>query len=343
MKTLPVKANAKGRPVTVAGFLEAGRDTLALRLVAGGNNIDRVIEEPIVNRPGLALTGFYTHFAAGRLQLIGKGEMAYLKSLPHETRIARLKAIIDLKATCFVFTNGQQPDEAEKRLAEEMGAVILVSPLKTRLFAGLATFELEKLAAPTTSIYGTMVEVCGLGVLFEGDPGLGKSETALGLIKRGCALVADDLTCLRKAPGNNVLFGSASDSTAGYMEIRGIGIMHIPSLFGVSAVRGEKRLHLIITFKHLDEVRGDVDRIGQTRRVKRILDVDVPNIMIPVSEGRDLVNLVETAAMQQKLLMSGGDPVFDLSERLRRRADSAGRAEPRPANGKRKVRRGNGG
>jgi HPr kinase/phosphorylase len=194
--------------------------------------------------------------------------------------------------------------------------------MTTSAFTHHSAFVLEKLGAPTTSIYGTMVEVCGIGVLFEGDPGLGKSETALGLIKRGCALVADDLTCIRKDVGNNLLFGSASGSTAGYMEIRGIGIMHVQSVFGVSAVRGEKRLELIITFKRLDDVKGEIDRIGQTRRVKTILGVDVPNIIIPVSAGRDLVNLVETAAMQQKLVMSGYDPVFELSERLRKRADS---------------------
>ena len=165
-----------------------------------------------------------------------------------------------------------------------------------------------------------MVEVAGLGVLIEGEPGLGKSETALGLIRRGCALVSDDLTCVRREVGKDIVYGSASDSTAGYMEIRGIGIMHVPSLFGVAAVRGEKRLELIITFRRLEDVKGEIDRIGQKRQVKKVLGVEIPNVVIPVSEGRDLVNLVETAALQEKLLLSGCDPVGELSERLRRRA-----------------------
>ena len=323
MESLPTRLSANGNPFTVADFLEAGRKPLSLTLIAGGANLDRRIEEPIVNRPGLALTGFYEHFAWKRIQLIGKAEMAYLDSLDDAARRSRLKALSDHKAFVFVFTNGQKPRPEEVSLAEETGAVLMATPLKTRVFTHHSAFVLERLGAPTTSIYGTMVEVCGLGVLFEGDPGLGKSETALGLIKRGCALVADDLTCIRKEVGNNHLFGSASDSTAGYMEIRGIGIIHVPSVFGVSAVRGEKRLELIVTFKRLKDVKGEIDRIGQTRRVKTILGVEVPNIVIPVSEGRDLVNLVETAAMQQKLVMSGADPVFDLSERLRRRAESA--------------------
>ena len=343
MKVLPSGSSSKGRSFTVADFYEAGREELSLELVAGGANMDRVIDEPIANRPGLALTGFYEHFAWKRLQVIGNAETAYLDSLCPAERRARLDALVEHKAFCFIFTNGQHPGQTEMEFASASGAVLMTSPLETRHFVHRSAFVLERLGAPATSIYGTMVEVCGLGVLFEGDPGLGKSETALGLIKRGYALIADDLTCVRKEIGSNTLYGSASESTAGYMEIRGIGIMHIPSLFGVAAVRGEKCLELVVTFKRLQDVAGEIDRIGQTRRVRTILGVDVPNIIIPVSAGRDLVNLVETAAMQQKLLMLGGDPVFDLSERLRRRADSAMRADPGANRAKRKVRKGNGG
>ena len=327
MEKLPDKSSEKGRAFTVADFYEAGREELALSLVSGGGNMSHLIEEPVVSRPGLALTGFYEHFAWRRLQLIGKAEMAYLQTLDAETRRARFRALIDRRAFCFIFTSGVVPGADEVALGEESGAVIMKSSLPTRVFAHQSAFLLERLGAPQTSIYGTMVEVCGLGVLFESDPGLGKSETALGLIKRGCALIADDLTCIRKEVGGAVLYGSASDSTAGYMEIRGIGILHIPSLFGVAAVRGEKKLDLVITFRRLQDVRGSIDRTGQTRHVRTILGVDVPNILIPVSEGRDLVNLVETAAMQQKLLMTGVDPVEGLSERLRRRADAVRRPE----------------
>ena len=321
MENLPTCTGERGNTFTVADFLEAGREVLSLTLVAGEENVNRRIEEPIVNRPGLALTGFYEHFAWERLQIFGNAETAYLDSLDQATRHGRMKALFDRKAFCFIFTCGRRPRESEIDFAVKSGAVLLSTPMTTSALMYHCAFVLERLGAPTTSLYGTMVEVCGLGVMIEGDPGLGKSETALGLIKRGCALVADDLTCIRKDVGNNILFGSASDATAGFMEIRGIGIMHVPSVFGVSAVRGEKHLELIITFKRLDDVKGDIDRIGQMRRVKTILGVEVPNIVIPVSAGRDLVNLVETAAMQQKLIMSGYNPVEKLSERLRKRAD----------------------
>ena len=321
MKSLPSIESVNGVAFTAADFLEAGRGRLGLRLVAGEGNLGLEIREPIVNRPGLALTGFYEDFAWERVQLVGNAEAAYLQSLDPEERDRRFRGLLDRKARLFVYTSGHLPDASAAAMAEEAGAVILATSLKTRVFARLATFALEQLGAPRTTVYGTMIEVCGLGVLFEGDPGLGKSETALGLIKRGSALVADDLTCVRKDVATNLLFGSASDSTAGYMEIRGIGILHVPSVFGINALRGEKRLQLVITFKRLQDIRGEVDRIGQTRRTRTILGVEVPNIIIPVSEGRDLVNLVETAAQQQKLVLAGYNPVAELSERLRRRAD----------------------
>ena len=339
MKRLPTSDSAKGARVTVADFYEAGRRRLELSLLVGGMGMDRVIGELIVNRPGLALTGFYRHFAWRRLQLIGNGETAYLRSLDTKTRLGRLKALIDRRAFCFIFTNGLKPKADEIRLARETGAVLMSSPLQTCVFANRSAFVLERLAAPSTTIYGTMVEVAGLGILFEGAPGLGKSETALGLVKRGAALVADDLTCIRKEIGNDALFASASESTAGYMEIRGIGIVHIPSVFGVNAVREEKRLQLVITFKRLQDIAGEIDRIGQRRSVRTILGVEVPNIVIPVSEGRDLVNLVETAAQQQKLILAGHDPVTDLSQRLRARAEHMEPAKAFRKGGKRTGRK----
>lgn len=320
MKNLPTKDADKGSVFTVADFIEAGRGRLKLKLVAGASSVTRVMAEPIVNRLGLALTGFFGCFAWKRLQMIGNAEWAYMTSLTPEERTARFKGLVKHKAWLFVFTAGRRASADEVRIAEECGAVIMESPLKTRVFSRLATFIMEQLGAPKTSLYGTMVEVCGLGVMIEGDPGLGKSETALGLIKRGNALIADDLTCVRKDVATNLLFASASDSTAGFMEIRGIGIMNVSKVFGVNAVRGEKRLQLVLTLKRLDDMKGEVDRIGQTRQARTILGVDVPNIIIPVSEGRDLVNLVETAAQQQKLILAGYDPVEDLSQHLHRRA-----------------------
>lgn len=310
----------KGSRFTLGDFYAAGRERLALVTAAGDKHLGRILAEPVVNRVGLALTGFYKCFAWRRLQLLGNAEVAYLASLSAVDRERRFDGLLAHRARSFVFTARHRATEYERRRAAECGAVIWESPLPTRVFSRIAGFILERLGSPRTAIYGTMVEVCGLGVLIEGSPGLGKSETALGLIKRGSALIADDLTCIRKDPSTNLLFGSASESTAGYMEIRGIGILHVPRVFGVNALRGEKRLQAVITFKRLDDIREEVDRIGQTRRKRTILGVDVPNVVIPVSEGRDLVNLVETAAQQLKLIATGYDPVAELSARLHSRA-----------------------
>ena len=318
MRELPTKSAERGAVCTVADFLEAGRERLSLTVVVGGRGLARRIHEPIVNRPGLALAGFCTHFPWQRIQVIGNAESAYVRSLPTATRLERFGEMVRRRACVFVYTAGHRPDREVTAVAERKGVVLLTSPLATRDFAYRATVILGALNAPRTALYGTMVEVSGLGVFLEGAAGLGKSETALGLIKRGAALVADDLTCIRKDVATNSLFASAHDSTAGYMEIRGIGIIKVPRIFGIDAVRGEKRLELVVTFKRLDDIKSEVDRIGgQARLVRTILGVDIPNIVLPVSEGRDLVNMVETAAQQYKLISTGYNPVSELSARLR--------------------------
>ena len=323
MQATGVISAEKGVTFTIGDFLEAGRERLCLKVIVGGEGLASAVEEPIVNRPGLALTGFFRSFAWRRLQLVGNAESAYLSSLPDSEAAERFAALLAHKANFFVFTGRHMPDARMVELAAKHGAVILATPLKTRVFARLATFEMERLSAPRTTLYGTMIEVCGLGILLEGAAGLGKSECALGLVKRGSALVADDLTCIRRDLSTDLLFGSASDATRGYMEIRGIGIIHVPSVFGIAAVRGEKRLQLVVTLKRFSDINGEIDRIGSERKVRSILGVDVPNIILPVSEGRDMVNLVETAAQQERLLNAGYDVVANLSQRLRGRAEKA--------------------
>ena len=304
------------RSFTLRDFVEAGRERLRLDVVVGGDGLMHEVLEPMCNRPGLALTGFYGCFAWRRLQVIGRAEQAYLESLPSGESMARFKALFDRGAYCIIFANGRKIPDGLTEVAAAAGAVVMRTDLLTREFFHQSTFVLETLRAPTVRIYATTVEVAGLGVMIEGAPGLGKSETALGLVKRGNALVADDFTCIRKDVATNALFASAREATRNYMEIRGIGIINVPKVFGVTAVRGEKRLDLVVSLRRLEEVAGELDRSGQERLTRNILGVEVPQITIPVSAGRDLVNLIETAAQQYKLLASGYDAVKDLDERL---------------------------
>ena len=315
---------AEPRSLTLRDFVESGRERLHLDVVVGGEGLRHEVLEPMCNRPGLALTGFYGCFAWRRLQVIGRAEQAYLESLPSDERIARVKALIHRGAYCIIFANGMQVPDGLEAEAAAAGAAVMRTDLLTREFFHQSTFVLETLRAPKIRMYATTVEVAGLGVLIEGAAGLGKSETALGLVKRGNALVADDFTCIRKDVAINAIFASASEVTRNYMEIRGIGIINVPKVFGVTAVRGEKRIDLVISLRRMEDVNGELDRTGQERRTRTILGVEVPQITIPVSAGRDLVNLIETAAQQYKLLASGYDAVKDLDSRICARAEAAG-------------------
>jgi HPr kinase/phosphorylase len=304
---------------TLREFVAAGRERLKLSVVVDAG-LDHLVAEPMMYRPGLALTGFFGNFAHKRIQVVGKAERAYLTSLGKAERMERLKALFDHGAYCIVFAAGMGVSDEIKDIARQAGGTILASPLLTRNLIHASTFVLETLSAPTVRLYATTVEVAGLGVMMRGDPGVGKSETAMGLIKRGNALVADDFTCLRKDVANNILYASAGGSTRNYMEIRGIGILHVPSIFGVTAVRAEKQLDLLVTFRRMEDVNGELDRVGDEWVTTEILGVPIPEIIIPVSVGRDLVNLVEIAAQQFKLRTAGYDPVAALDEQLKRRA-----------------------
>ena len=304
---------------TLREFVAAGRERLKLSVVVDAG-LDHLVAEPMMYRPGLALTGFFGNFANKRIQVVGKAERAYIASLGKAERMERLKALFDHGAYCIVFAAGMGVSDEVKEIARQAGGTILASPLLTRNLIHASTFVLETLSAPTVRLYATTVEVGGLGVMMRGDPGVGKSETAMGLIKRGNALVADDFTCLRKDVANNILYASAGGSTRNYMEIRGIGILHVPSIFGVTAVRAEKQLDLLVTFRRMEDVNGELDRVGDEWVTTEILGVPVPEIVIPVSVGRDLVNLVEIATQQFKLRTAGYDPVAALDEQLKRRA-----------------------
>ena len=317
----PVEQIPGAPTFTLRAFVAEGAERLRMEVVVGGDGLEHEVLEPMCNRPGLALTGFYGFFAWRRIQVIGQAEQAYLDSLAPDVRLARVKALFDRGAYCLIFACGIEVPAVLASLAESAGVVVCRTELLTRIFFHQAAFVLEKLRAPKMRLYGTTVEVAGLGVMLEGAPGLGKSETALGLIKHGNALVADDLTCLRKDVAANRLFATASPATRNYMEIRGIGIIHVPSVFGVTAVRAEKELDLVVTLKGMKETEGELDRTGEERQTRTILGVEVPQITIPVAAGRDLVNLVETAAQQYKLLAAGHDAVKALDAQLCARAE----------------------
>ncbi len=304
-------------PVSVNLFYEQGRERLSLELVAGGEGLDRVIREAALNRPGLALAGFYRYFARHRIQVIGLAEHAYLSALDAAERVARMEVLFHNRAPCVVFARGKRLFPELVELAERFRVPLLHTPMVTGHFMNAATIIMEDLTAPRCKVHGTMMEVVGLGVMLEGQPGIGKSETALGLIKRGHALVADDLTQLR-CDNSGRLLGAALAVTRHYMEIRGLGIIYVPSIFGAAAVRGEKHLDLVVTLMRQAEVDAEVDRCGDTQLFREFLGVRVPQVVLPVAPGRDLINIVETVAQEYKLRFSGQVAYRDLDERIKR-------------------------
>ena len=303
--------------VTVRQFCEAGSSRLALSVVSGEGGLDRPIRETAINRPGLALAGFYTYFPVKRVQLIGYAEFSYITSLDESLRAERLEKLFATRVPCIIYSRKRKPGEMAIALSEKYSVPILRTEMITGLFANAATILMEDLAAPRTRIHATMMEVAGIGVLIEGDAGIGKSETALGLIKRGYALVADDCTELVRT-NDGTLVGSAVPLTQFYMEIRGLGIIYVPTIFGVGAVRGEKQIDLVVTLRRQSDCDWELDRTGETVLTRSFLGVEVPQVVVPVAPGRDLVNIVETVAQEYKLRLSGQVARIDLDERIKR-------------------------
>jgi HPr kinase/phosphorylase len=300
--------------VTVEGFYTAHSDPLQLKLVAGANGLKRIIREPTVNRPGLALAGFTQYFANKRVQALGNAEYHFLKSLATPEREARYRQLFSHKIPCAIFSRGLQPDKTFLRIAEEHDVPVFKCPLITMKLINRATLALEGMFAPRGSEMGSMVDILGIGVIIKGESGIGKSECVLALLERGYALVADDITRVSLLDGREVM-GTSSELTRHHMEVRGIGIINVQQMFGVRSVRREKRVDLVITLKEWGQV-PDVDRVGMEEQHTQILGIDIAHMIIPVRPGRDLARLVEVAAFQTKLKQSGYNPAKELNDTL---------------------------
>ncbi len=300
--------------VTVEQFYKQHGGALQMRLVAGKENLQRVIREPTVNRPGLALSGFTRYFAHKRVQAVGHAEAYYLRSLSCAEREKHCTALFEFKIPCFVFSRGLRPEPEFLDAAARAGVPVFQTPLVTMKFINAATLALETMFAPRGSELGSMVDILGVGVLIRGESGIGKSEAVLALIERGYSLVSDDVTRVTLQDGREVI-GTSSELTRSHMEIRGIGIINVAAMFGVKSIRHEKQLDLVVTLKSWNEV-SEVDRIGIEQEFVKVLGVDIPHIIIPVRPGRDLARLIEVAAFQTKLKLSGYNAAQELNDRL---------------------------
>ncbi|MEI6195894.1 MAG: HPr(Ser) kinase/phosphatase [Verrucomicrobiota bacterium] len=300
--------------VTVEQFFKHHGTALQMRQLSDGADLNRIIREPTVNRPGLALSGFTQYFAYKRVQVFGNAEVYYLRSLTHEQRESRYAYLFAYKIPCIIFSRGLRPDKELMSAAAKAGVPVFQSPLVTMNLINNATLELESMFAPRGTEIGSMVDILGVGVIIKGESGIGKSEAVLALIERGYSLVSDDVTKVSLVGGHQVI-GTSGELTRNHMEIRGIGIINVAAMFGIKSVRRDKSLNLIVTLKAWNEV-PDVDRLGIEQDFLKVLGVDIPHIIIPVRPGRDLARLIEVAAYQTKLKNSGYNAAHELNERL---------------------------
>jgi HPr kinase/phosphorylase len=300
--------------VTVEQFYKQHSVDLGLSLIAGAVGLKRPIREPTVNRPGLALAGFKKYFAPKRVQVIGNVESAYLRSLSVDMRESRIGQLFSYRIPCAVVCRNLPVGKLIIQTAEKRNVPLFTTGLITMKFISLATFALENLFAPRGQLHGSMVDIRGIGVVIQGESGIGKSEAVLGLLERGHSLVADDVTLLRLEDGVDMI-GTAKDIGRNLMEVRGIGIIDVAATFGVGAIRREKRVDLVITLK-LWAPNQEVDRLGIEQETVEILGQKIPHMTIQVRPGRDLGNLVEVAALQTKLKLSGYNAAQEFSTRL---------------------------
>lgn len=300
--------------VTVESFFATHGEALQLKREGKAVGLERKIREPTINRPGLALSGFYNYFAEKRMQVLGAAEQSYLSSLSAPDRAHRFRALCTQRIPCLVTARGAHLDPELLRIAEEAEIGVFRTPLVTMRFINAATIALEADFAPTVTEFGSMVDVLGIGVLIRGQSGIGKSECVLGLIERGYSLVADDVTRIKSFEGRE-LMATAPELTRYHMEVRGIGIINVASIFGIGSFRLEKRLDLVVTLKDWQELEN-VDRIGLDQEFYEILKLQVPHILIPVRPGRDSARLVEVAAMDQKLKSLGRNSAVEFNNKL---------------------------
>lgn len=306
------------KKLTVLDLLDLdlpGHDALELKCIAGRRGLPRAISVPDVNRPGLALSGFFDAFAYERVQLFGRGETAYLQKLHNENNNDNLRTLFSYKLPCCVFSTSREPTPEFLQYAEEACCPILQTSLYSTDFSGRLLRVFSNFFLPTKTIHGVLVEVYGVGILLTGRSGVGKSETALELVERGHRLVADDIVEVRCKNGNIITGQGANSLISHHMEIRGLGIINISKLYGVGAIRDQKEVQLVVRLEEWDSNKS-YDRLGVDQQDMDILGVKVPAIDIPVRPGRNLPIIIEAAAMNERLKKMGYNSTRDFNQNV---------------------------
>ncbi|WP_018660841.1 HPr(Ser) kinase/phosphatase [Heyndrickxia acidiproducens] len=285
-----------------------------LELISGEEGIHRPITTSDISRPGLEMTGFFDYYPADRIQLLGMTEITFSKRLTPEERKSRMENLCsDITPGIIISRNLDVPDELIEA-SEERSIPVMRTPMKTTRFSSRLTNFLEYKLAPTTAIHGVLVDVYGVGVLITGKSGVGKSETALELVKRGHRLVADDcVEIVQEEEGS--LIGNAPDLIEHLLEIRGVGIINVMTLFGAGAVRSHKRITMIANLELWDQHK-QYDRLGLDEEKVKIIDTEITKMTVPVRPGRNLAIIIEVAAMNYRLKNMGVNAAQQFTNKL---------------------------
>ena len=267
-----------------------------------------------IQRPGLALTGFYDHFDPKRIQVIGSAETSYLESLDPDERRNKLLAFLKRSPVAIIFTHARRPDDVMLDLAEYFSIPIMTTDENTSTFMAALVAFLNVRLAPQITRHGVLVEVYGEGILILGDSGVGKSETAIELIKRGHRFIADDAVELKKVSAKTII-GSAPELIKYYIELRGIGIVDVRRLFGMGSVKETEKVDLIIKLEPWEKGK-EYDRFGLVTEYTNILGIDIPSTVIPVQPGRNLAVVIEIAAMNNRQKKMGYNTAEEFEKKL---------------------------
>jgi HPr kinase/phosphorylase len=323
----PVGPHPRGSTddVTVEELLDSKREPLALELLTDERGITREIRNPDISSPGLVLTGYTERFPPDRMQVLGETEIAFLESLDEERRRAALVTFLGFDIPVIFITKGQDPPPPLIELATQAGTPVIRTGLKTAEFYTRIKPFLEDRFAPRTTLHGSLADVYGVGLLFMGKSGIGKSETVLDLVERGHRLVADDLVMVTRR-GNEVLIGKGHEMQRHHMEIRGVGIIDVRTMFGIRAIRQQKRVEVVVQLEIWDE-GGAYERTGLDSRTMDILGVPIPIVTVPLVPGKNITVVCEVVAMNHLLKYAGIDTARRFNDRLQRRM-SAGAGRP---------------
>jgi HPr kinase/phosphorylase len=295
-------------------LLQTMRERLLLKLVNSPRGLVRRITQKDIHRPGLALAGFIDLFTYDRVQILGNTELRYLATLSPDQLVHSLQGIFRFEIPCIIVTNSNSVPEPLPRLADDAGCCVFITPLSTTECTHLLSDYLDHKFAPSMTVHGSLVDVYGTGMLFTGRSGIGKSEVALDLVERGHRLVSDDLVHMTRM-ADNVLMGSGSDTIKHYMEIRGIGIIDIARMFGVRAIRMQKRIETEVELVDWSP-DDDYERTGLEDQFKEYLGVRLPYVRLPIFPGKNITVIAETIALNLHLRVYGVHPAKAFSEAL---------------------------